>query len=339
MSKTNITILNIAEHLEISPSTVSCVLRGDAKKFRIAKPTEKKVMEAANKLGYVPNQSARNLRAQKSNSISVLFSDLELSWADTVLKGIESVVNAEDYGVFIAVDRRDPALFMRETDAILQRRDEAVICHSHSVVHEGVKKLIESIPLVFISDLPEFLEDVPSLNTVLWNSAPAIDKAIKHFADSGRKKIAFMGCRHGFVSDMQRFKAFESAVKLSSLELSECRCVWMIDNLVTTDLAIEKLFEDKNDCPDAIFALNDSIAIKIIKSMKKLRVRVPDDVAVIGVGDLPMSEFIGLTTIAEPLEELGKRAADMALMLINDKDMTQFDSVVNDTKMLIRETA
>jgi len=339
MSKSTITITHIAEDLMISASTVSCVLRGDSKKFRIAKHTERKILDAAKRLGYIPNLSARNLRALKSHCISVLFSDLELSWADTVLKGVESVANTEGYGIFIAVDRRDPDLFMREINAIMQRRDEAVICHSHSIVIPGVEKLRETVPLVFVSDLPESLIGMSGLNAVLWDGSNGIEKAIKHFAANGRRKIAFMGCRHGFISDMRRYDAFEASLKLSGLELYSDMCVWMSDNIITTDVAIDDLFKDRKNCPDAIFALNDSIAIRIMKSLKKIGLRVPDDVAVIGVGDLPMSEFIGLTTIVEPLEELGKKAAEVAIELINDENKGHSQCFVDSAELAVRTSA
>ena len=339
MSKNTVTITNIADDLMISASTVSCVLRGDAKKFRIAKSTEKKILDAAKRLGYVPNLSARNLRALKSNCISVLFSDLELSWADTVLKGVESITNTEGYGIFIAVDRRDPETFIREINTILQRRDEAVICHSHSIVIEGVEKLREAVPLVFVSDLPESLVGVDELNSVLWDGSNGIEKAIKHFASTGRKRVSFMGCRHGFVSDMRRFRAFEASLKLAGLEYYDELCVWMSDNIITTDVVIDKLFVDRRKSPDAIFALNDSIAIRIMKSLKKMGLRVPDDVAVIGVGDLPMSEFIGLTTIIEPLEELGEKAAEVAIELIKNGNKGNLECLVDSAELALRTSA
>ncbi len=339
MSKNVVTITHIAEDLIISPSTVSCVLRGDAKKFRIAKPTERKILEAAKRLGYIPNQSARNLRSLTSHCISVLFSDLELSWADTVLKGVESVVSKEGYGIFIAVDRRDPDVFMHEINAILQRRDEAIICHSHSVVISGVEKLRQSVPLVFVSDLPESLVAMPGLNSVLWDGSGGIEKAIKHFAAAGRKKVSFMGCRHGFISDMRRYNAFEASMKLAGLELHREMCIWMSDNIITTDVAIESLFKERKNCPDAIFAINDSIAIRVIKSLKKIGLRVPDDVAVIGVGDLPMSEFIGLTTIVEPLEELGRKAAEAAVELIKNDNKGHLQYFVDSSELAVRTSA
>jgi LacI family transcriptional regulator len=338
MSKRTVTITDIANELGISVSTVSCVMRGDAEKFRIAPATERRIMIAAGDMGYVPNQSARNLRAMRSNFISVLFSDLELSWADNVLKGIETVTNEAGYGIFIAVDRRNSKLFAHEVEAILQRRDEAVICHSHSIVLSEIEKLRNAIPLVFVSDLPEQLSEVTGLYSVLWDSSYGIEKAINHFAAIGRKKIAFVGYRHGFLSDTARYEAFVKALAPAGLEHSEDRCVWLSESDLTSGNTIKSLFSGKNIKPDGIFALNDSIAISLIRQIRGLGLKVPEDVAVIGIGDLPMSEFVGLTTIAEPLQELGRKSADIVMKLINNTKVAPV-SFVESNNLVIRTSA
>ena len=338
MSKRTVTITDIAAELGLSVSTVSCVMRGDAVKFRIAPDTEKNILAAAEKMGYVPNQSARNLRAMKSNCISVLFSDLELSWADTVLKGVEKVTNDYGYGIFIAVDRRNTKLFTREVEAILQRRDEAVICHSHNIVLSEIEKLRNTIPLVFVSDLPEELTGIEGLYSVLWDSSAAIEKAIKHFVAGGRKKIGFVGYRHGFISDTARYDAFVKSLTSAGIEHNKNRCLWLPDTVKSQDEAIKSLLSNKKDMPDAIFALNDSIAISLIRQLRSLGLRVPEDIAVIGVGDLPMSEFVGLTTIAEPLEELGRISADAVMKLINNIKVPSV-SFVESNNLVIRTSA
>lgn len=341
-----VTISTLADELKLSKSTVSFVLSGKAKERQVAAKTASRVEEMALKLGYAPNQMARSLRRQRSGVITTLFGHLEMNWANAVMKGISGVFKNSDYTSFLAVDWADPKILLREVQAILQRKDEGVISYP-SYSPDAMKKyslLIErGLPLVFVGDLQEQWANAEGVNTVIWDDEPAVKMAVRYLIDTGRRKIGFVGSRHGVISDMRRFRAYQSTLVEAGLPFRQEWCVWASLKQIglSPQECIRQLFSVGNDRPDAIFALNDSIGIAAIEGFDAMGIRIPDDVAIMGVGDMMISRYrrINLTTIVEPLEELGKVAAETILELIERPSSKPIHKVVNCCELKIRTTA
>jgi LacI family transcriptional regulator len=147
-----------------------------------------------------------------------------------------------------------------------------------------------------------------------------------------------MGARHGLVADTQRFNAYKSAVEQAGLEIDG---KWVFRGnvfMAPSFETIEAAFLDPHR-PDAFFVLNDSIAIHLVKVLEKIGVRVPDDVAVVGMGDLPISEAYGLTTMSEPLEELGKESAKLLTQLIENPNTAPSHRRIECNNLIVRRTA
>lgn len=216
-SKKTVTIKYLANRLNLSPTTVSYVLSGQAEKRQVAQKTALRVQKTAESMGYVPNIWARSLRSNRSRNISIIIDDLSKAWSDKIIKEISLVLDKHNYTVSIVIDWRNEKLLEKEIDAILQRRDEGVICHPHALAKNQYMLLLErKIPLVFVSDVPVAMSN---MNAVLWDDRLAIEAAINHLINNNRKRIAFVGYRHGLLSDERRYNTYLKTLKKANMPM------------------------------------------------------------------------------------------------------------------------
>jgi len=320
--KNRVTIKSIASELGVSPSTVSYVLHGKAREKGYSEETIKKIRQVADKLGYIPSQWARSLQQEKSKTISIVISNLLGGWADEIVKGVVKVLSPQEYTPIISL--YDPISHSRsngnnehshEINSILQRRDESVICQAIPAAGKDYSMLVRrGVRLVFIGSLPEDVSGFENTSSVIWDCRPAVKTAIGHLIDGGCRRIAFVGARHGVQSDMLRFNEYKRTLDEAGISFDEQRVAWAPLYKQVTIEQIGALFSGSTG-PDAIFAINDAIAVMTLEILQNLGIKVPDDVAVIGMGNLPIvrNKIINLTTMHEPLEEIGYEAAKIAI--------------------------
>lgn len=342
-----VTITTIAKHLGISHQTVSNVLSGKAEKRKVAESTAVKVQKAADKLGYVPNLWARNLQSKKTGAVSVLFNGLHLDWAERIENSVEGVLERWGYLATISIYGRLPmyASTSNETEkrkiqTILQRRDEGVIIQPSPYTKSGYELLRKwKMPMVFIGSVLSDLAGLEDVSYVIWDCGPAAKKAVQHLINTGRKRIAFVGGKHGVDSDAVRFNAYKQVMNDAGLEVRDQWVVWhQLDKPITSDL-LAPLFNNGPDKPDAIFAINDSFAALLIELLLERQISVPDDVSVVGMGDLRITRTCGITTMREPLEDIGREAAEILMELIKNPDHEPLRKKLYCNDLIIRRTA
>ncbi|MEN8255260.1 MAG: LacI family DNA-binding transcriptional regulator [Verrucomicrobiota bacterium] len=343
MAKKNATTLkDVAQHAGFSNATVSYVLNGKAAEIGVAQKTVEKIEAVAEELGYQPNYWASSLARKSTGIISVLLHGLSGDWGDRVVYSLGQALRTKDYSPFLAVDWDDPLLFKKEVSSAIQRKDEGVICHSFVGDAKQYSRIVESdIPLVFVGDVPCSIHEMPGINSVVWNDAQAVKTAVEHLVDAGCRKIAFIGADHGVVSDRRRLAAFEEALVKAGLESRKDWQFWMKlepFSFAPTKETLEFLFAPGKENPDALFALNDSIAINILHVAAEMGIRFPEDAALMGLGDLPISEFAGLSTMREPLRELGEAAAQMIMELIEEPDKKPLHREITCNELVVRKT-
>jgi len=346
--KKPVTIIDVAEDAGFSKSTVGYVLSGQAKKRRVADKTAQKVRNAAKKLGYIPNHHARSLQGHSTKMISLLFTSLKLGWAESVMSGIENILDRNDYHSVII--RHSWAFLKNVSDnedigsnaiGILQRRDEGAICQPSPKLKQDYAMLLEaSLPMVFIGSILSDMTDLEKVSSVIWDCCPAVREAVRYLIKTGRKKIGFVGADHGVKSDITRFNAYKDTLEDAGLEMDQRRILWGGRYSAPTVGQYKELI-NSSARPDAFFAINDSLAINTLEIFDDIGVKAPDDIAVIGMGNLPISSLkqIGLTTVNEPLEEIGSESAKVLLELISSSDPEPIHKKVSGKKIEVRKTA
>jgi len=347
--KKSASIMDVAAESGYSKTTVGYVLSGQAKKGRVADKTAQKVKTAAKRLGYIPNHWARTLRKNRTGMISVLFPSLEMSWAACVMMGIEKTFIPKGYtpvitlyGVWVkdeGIAHFDSRIDNAKIEMVLQRRDEGVICQPSPRVRQGYVLLNEyNVPMVFIGSLMNNMEGLENVSSVIWDCKPAAKTVMRHLIKTGRKKIAFVGGRHGVQSDAARFDAYQESLQEASLPINPKWIAWAdLESPLTVDL-IKPMFADSRDRPDAIFAINDAIAISILDMFKILGLRLHDDVAMAGMGNLPITNTSGITSVKEPTEEIGRISAEILLETIKNPNRKPTHQKVSCNELVIRES-
>jgi LacI family transcriptional regulator len=310
---------DVARRAGVSQSTVAIVMRGQAKQRKISSATTRRVFEAASELAYVPNGIARNLRLRRSNSIGVVLIDLRLEWARGILQGMNSVFDETEHTAFISVHENVPWRARKELRACVERRDEGIICQPDpggAEIYADIKRA--GLPMVLLGDRPE---DVRDISFVAWDSGPAARLAAEHLIATGRRRIGIISVDY----PMQMNRARGEAALAVLGEAGMPRSGHGFFTLPAVPSAGDALFEALSamfapgcEHPDALFALNDALALSTLEVLYELGIRVPDDVALMGMGDLPFTAYAGvsLSTMKEPIEEMGREAAKLMLELI-----------------------
>ncbi len=336
-----VTLEEIARQAGVSRSTVSIVLRGQEKERKISKTTITRVRHAAKELNYVPNHMARSLRLQRSGMIGVVVSNLRADWAESIMGGMLEVFRPSGYTPFVAIHRFDAELAHKELVSCLQRRDEGIICQPMPAEAELYALIRRSgVPLIFLGDRPA---DLPEVNFVGWDSTAAARIAVEHLVQTGRKRIAFVGVDYPMEMTRGRFRAYLDV--LSEADLSP-KDEWIVNAPIgwsperILDWSLGRLLAPGREHPDAIFALNDGIALLLLDALDARGIRVPEDLALIGMGDLPMTGHrgIGLSTVKEPCEEMGRQAAQVMLDLIANPTKAPIHRLIPGQELKVRKT-
>ena len=327
----------IAKEAGIAVSTAGFILSGKARKMKISEKTEKRVLAIARDLGYVPNALAKNLRRNRSGIIGLLYNHLKHHWADESLKGVRSVLGGTEYAPFLSTHEFDSGLLEREVDLMLQHRFDAIISVPFKQGEKTYRRILKNgTPLIFLNDT---IDGMSNVEVVAWDAREASKTAIEHLLSIGRRKIAFIGWDDKRRMMRARVDAYRSCLKRVGIEV---RDDWMRLVPLDADIAddIASLFTGK-DIPDALFCGLDIYGIQAVGALEGLGLRIPLDVAVVGMGNQPGSEFpsIGLSTVNSPNEQLGARAAELAIELIeSDTPREASNYLLHGDDLIVRRT-
>jgi LacI family transcriptional regulator len=336
----SIGIAAIAQRLSVSKATVSLVMNGRAKEAGVADATAERVIRLAKELNYQPNRWARQLCRQRSNVVCVLFSDLRNDWVQDIMEGAGPVLSLADYLPLIGTHNYEYEFEKKEIEQAISRKDDGILCQpvpGHKDLY--LKILKNEVPFVFVGDS---LEQFPEANSVAWNCKPAARKAVEYLIDKGRRRIGFVGNKVMTASHISRYKTYSEVLERAGLQKNE-DFICIAEGLVCPQFNIKKIeamFSSKKNAPDAFFALNDSLAYPLMSALAAIGIKVPDDVAVIGMCDLPLSgdHGAGLTTIREPLQQIGRRSAEIILQLIDNPDTGPFHELIDGGELVVRRT-
>jgi len=306
--KRSVTIQDVARTAGVSVSTVSRVLNG---KVDVAEDTQGRILSVISDLGYTTNLAARSMRSQKKNLIGMVLPDIAFPFAAEVMKGVNQAIAESTYDLLVYTTG----------DVRKQGRESAE--------QKYVSLLANSITdgvLVVAPVAAEYINDVPivSVDPVLSNPnypvvhatnyQGAVD-AMDYLLSLGHKRIAFISGRVGLESSNRRLLGYRDALQNAKIEVDEDL---IIPGDYTTDAGIKAarhLFTLK-DRPTAIFASNDQSAMGVFQVADEMKVKIPEDVSLIGFDNIPESKFLGLTTVDQFIFEMGYVATQMLIKII-----------------------
>jgi len=337
MAQSRVTIKDLAEKMNLSISTISRALQGH---HSIGKKTTDEVQKMAKKMGYFPNAVAANLRQNKTHSIGVIVPRIDIHFHSHAISGIEEVAYRSGYNVSIFQSRDSVEREIAVTDILQARMVEGVIaCLGLETTDSSHFKRFHElkVPLVFYDRVGDDLE----ASKVIIDDYEAAVKATQHLIGIGCKRIAHIAGNQSTSIFQSRLKGYQSALKQNKLKVDkELICFTSTLSYEEGVKAAEQLLKLK-ERPDGIFCANDNTAISAIQVFRKAGLKVPEDIAVVGFSNYPISSIIEpkLTTIDDRAFEMGQAAAKLLIRQIEDKDsIVASETIVLKTELIVRDS-
>jgi len=319
------TIYAVAAQANVSIATVSRVLRGSAP---VNPETRERVLAAVADLGYTPSRSARSLAEGQHAAHGILFPGLSGPYFAEVVLGYEEVAAELGRSVLVVCTHGRPAVRERAMD--LASRVDGMVVLGRAVEGEVIAALqSKRLPLVLLGHDP--VEEADSINAENADSAYALAMHLIH--DHGYRSLAFLGDTHGSSDTSQRWRGFRRALLEAELPISEpTPCPLNEDG---GRRAAERLLREQP--PRALACANDEIALGAIGAAEALGLRVPDDLAITGWDDVMAARHSrpGLTTVRQPMRELGSMAARWLHERLNTNQLAPRHAVLP-THLVIR---
>ncbi|HAM99343.1 MAG TPA: LacI family transcriptional regulator [Marinilabiliales bacterium] len=310
------TIKDIAKALGVSVSTVSRALQD---KPEISEETKYLVRETAKKMKYRPNSMAVALKTQKSYSIGVVVPQIVSAFYASVVKGIEQVAQGLGYQVFVSSSNEDMSKEQKNVYGFIDHRVDGMIVslskatdkfdHIHYIKENNV-------PLVLFDRTSKEI-NVPK---VVANDADAAYLAVSHLIDKGCKRIALLTGPEHMLTGRNRYRGYKAA--LANHDLADDPKLLVRCNLTVEDAreATRRLL-DMDNPPDAIFGINDEVAIGALFAIKELGLKIPQEIAVVGFSNSNRSRYMepSLSTMDQNPEKIGVLAAKLLFEQIEGK--------------------
>lgn len=334
MKKQKVTIHDISKALDIDSSTVSRALNDSP---RVKEKTKAKILAKANELGYQRNILASNLRTNKTNTIGVVVPRLSRNFFSNVISGIEETAYEQGYNVIICQSLESLDREKKILNTLLSNRVDGVLIsismQTTSFQHLDAFKE-HGIPLVYY-DRPCSYGGYASVSVDDFNSSY---KATSHLIASGCKKIVHFGGPQEIQLYQNRKNGYQKALEDHDLKFSEDLCFFTkLSEQDGFDMAKKVLAIGD---VDGIYSANDTSSISAMQYFKSIGVHVPNDIAIAGFNNDPISAVIEppLTTINQPDSEMGKMASQMLIDQIKT-DKIESRQVVLESELLIRESS
>ncbi|GLU52779.1 LacI family DNA-binding transcriptional regulator [Dyadobacter frigoris] len=335
MRRRYITIKDIAKSLNISVATVSRALRD---KYDVSIETRQKVLDMAVELNYKPNFNATGLVHRSTHNIGVIIPTITNYYFSTVITGIQEIAQSNGFNIILYLTNDSPEIELKivknlsesSLDGLLAcvSSDASNYAHFQEMIDDG-------LPVVFFDRVASTIET----SKVMQDDYNGAFAAVEHLVDCGYRKIAHItGPKELFFTE-NRLRGYRNALEKHNLPANQDLIIHSGFSQKDGEKDVTKLFEGKENTPDAIFAVNDRKGIGAIIALKKMHIQVGKEVGVIGFTNDPISEIIAptLSTVAEPAYEIGKIACELLLKHIRKTNFPA-EQITLSGELIIRES-
>lgn len=334
-----VTLKTVAAEVGLSPATVSVVLNDSPVAKSIPEETKERVFAAAKKLNYRPNYLASSLRSRRSFSIGVLLPDISESYAAGVMSGVESRLLEESYFYLVASHRSRPGL-LDEYSRLLQDR----LVEGFILINTPLDRAL-GLPSVSVAGH----EEIEGVTNVVIDHRTAVSLAMEHLVGLGHRKIAFFKGQPGSADTEDRWQAIldgadsigyevrpELTLQLSGSPSGEA---FTLEEAYQEGYRFGQLLLERTRDFTALFAFNDVSAIGAMRAFLDAGLSIPEDVSVVGFDDIQSAAFQNpsLTTVRQPLREMGRIAAQCLLERLGDNDPPS-GAVTVDPELVVRKS-
>ncbi|MBN2426580.1 MAG: LacI family DNA-binding transcriptional regulator [Calditrichaceae bacterium] len=335
-----VTIEDVAKHAEVSKGTVSAVINA---KNTVKAETRDHILKVMKELNFRPKGVARNLKnGHLDKSLGIIIKDLNYPFYTSIASGAKEYANSKGYSVIVTSSENDHEYEKKFTHLFSAKDIKGAII---APIVEGCAEIEHLFKLKMINYPFVLLEDVKGIqaNAVVIDNLKAIKKAVKYLIDSGHKKIVHFAGPAQSSHTQERIEGFRHAFSESPLIFNKDMIVPVGSDYDESYQATIEFFKNKKreDYPTAIVCFNDMQALAVMTAVRNLKIKVPDDISIIGNDDIYYAKIypIPLTTMRAPQREIGMKAAEILIKNIESPTPLPTERIVLQTELIIRESS
>lgn len=329
------TINDVAKLANVSITTVSRVINDN---YPVNKETKARVLEAVKELNYKPNMMARSLITKKTSVIGIIVPGLTNLFFPTIVEAIEKILKKACYTIFLGNCYGSSCEEIKIIEDMTQRAVDGIIIIDPQMdnVKKGVyKKFNKYLPIITVGGFPS-----DSASSVIYDEEAGTREAFLYLLTSGHRKIAFIRGEKSYSYDIKE-KIYNDMLRdynityRNIIKITSSNSIEAVDN---SEEEIRKAISDE-ERPTAVFACNDLMAIGALNACRRLNLRIPGDVSIIGCDNTLISEISNpkLTSIDLHMKEVGERAARELVNFINGNNQRE-KLVKIETNLVIRDS-
>lgn len=329
LPKKKATLQDVARAAGVGPMTVSRTINGHP---YVAEETAKKVRAAIRQLKYRPNHAARVLTGQLSKAIGLIVPDLSDTFFSIVSHAVQEAAREAGYLSWLAASNGDPSIEEAQIEQMTNHPVDGILLVPANSQSKYLKTVASgSTPIVTI-DRP--IEGVLTDSVEVENRAGA-QLAVEHLMSHGYRKIVCMVMNPHLRPVKQRVEGYEECLRRAKLPSQKV----MLPDDDSAQAIVSDLFALPNR-PDALFTANNACTIAVIKALRALEIKIPQDVALIAFDDVDFYTLLNppVTTVRQPAAELGRTSARLLLQKIKSTSPASNARTVLPVKLIIRES-
>ncbi len=335
--KRNVTLKEIALKLDLSISTISRALNNHPD---ISPETVERVNKLATELNYAPNIFAKGFRTHRTHIIGVIVPNVSHLYTSTMLKGVLDQAEHLGYRVIISESKNNENKQVEMLQTMIQFGVDGVIMSLAKKTQsiDTILQLLEHIPLVLFDKVSP---KIPCTQVVINEEAAAFN-AVEHLIETGKKRIAIIKETENSFNSKKRFEGYQRALKTYNLPIDEKVILSTEDISITNGRRLTNILLSLKNKPDAIFAITDNAAIGAIKALHKFKIKIPEEIAVVGFSNSINSTIVSpaLTTVDQPGNKIGKTAVKYLINEIeNSKPEVLFKTITVNTNLIVRDSS
>ena len=316
------TLHDVAARAGVSKSLVSLALQGSPK---VAPASREAILAAAEELGYRPNRTASSLVRQRTHTIGVHILDLHNPVFAEILDGVQEAVRGHGYSTLLVTGNADPAAERTEITRLLESRVEGLVLIAHRLSEEDLAAIAAEVPTVVVTWRTD---GIPGVDSVAGDDVAGAQLAVDHLVSLGHTRIAHVSGGDNRIA-RERRTGYERAMRAHGLEPH------VVDGAFTERGGYVGTESAVDAGSTALVVANDLAAIGALAALRARGLSVPGDVSVVGYDGMRLLDSLDLTTVAQPLADMGRTAADLLMGRIAEPGRASVHRQV-DTRLVAR---
>jgi DNA-binding LacI/PurR family transcriptional regulator len=332
------TIRDVARKADVHPSTVSRVFSGKAS---ISTATRRRVLDAADSLGFQPNAIAVSLSTQKTKTIGMVVPHVfegffDDSFFPQLMRGMLDAAYQHEFRLIISGCQGHQDEISQIRQIMQSSQADGIVVMSSRLDVDTIERLLElDTPFVLVGHPPK--KQFEAISWVDADNRLATRQAIEHLISLGHRKIAYVGGDPKTFTTRERQLAYEDVMNAAGLKINPKWIDYGYFDEPGGYTAVQRMKGLGSENPTAFYAANDLMAVGILRAASELGLRVPEDISVMGTNNSYLSQHTTppLTTIQVPYAEIGKKAVDLLITQITHQDKAP-SNYLEDCQLVVR---